>query len=84
MAKQPPTRPRQNDAQLARQRSALRWRLHQLMDELEGRPVHRRTYPPFPYSLIETSIETALRKLEAHVRGFVLGLEKRLPRKWKG
>jgi len=83
MAKQPPSKQRQNDAQLERQRRALRWRLNQLLDELEGRSVNRRTYQPFPYGLIEKSIEMALRSLEGQVRSFVLGLEKRLPKKWK-
>ncbi len=83
MKKTLPTKERQNDAQLDSQRRALRWRLNQMLKELDGAPVSWRTYQHFPYGLIEKSIEITLRSLEIRVRGFVLGSEKRLPKKEK-
>ena len=68
--------------QLERQRKALRTRLYRLIDELEGRPVDRRTYQPFPIGVLEKAIENALQGVEDLTRRLVAAVEKQLPRPW--
>ena len=62
---------------LERQRKALRFRLYRLIDELEGRPVKRRTYQPFPFGVLEKVFEQILQGLEEQVRRLVGQLGKR-------
>ena len=68
--------------QLERQRKAMRNRLYRMIDELDGRPVDRRTYQPFPIGVLEKTIEKSLQGLENLVRRLVLAVEKRIPKPW--
>jgi len=68
--------------QLERQRKAMRNRLYRMIDELDGRPVDRRTYQPFPIGVLEKTIEKSLQGLEDLVRRLVVAVEKRLPKPW--
>ena len=64
--------------QLERQRKALRQRLYRMIDELEGRPVDRRKYQPFPIGVLEKAIEQRLQGVEDLARRLVIAIEKRL------
>ena len=64
--------------QLERQRKALRNRLYRVIDELEGRPVDRRKYQPFPIGVLEKAIEQRLQGVENLTRRLVIAIEKRL------
>ena len=68
--------------QLERQRKAMRNRLYQMIEELDGRPVDRRTYQPFPIGVLEKKIQKSLHGLENLFRRLVLAVEKRLPKPW--
>lgn len=68
--------------QLERQRKAIRTRLYRMIDELDGRPVDRRTYQPFPIGVLEKTIEKSLQGLEDLVRSLVSAVEKRIPKPW--
>ena len=70
------------DQQFERQRKAMRTRLYRMIDELEGRPVDRRTYQPFPIGVLEKTIEKSLQGLEDLVRSLVSAVEKRIPKPW--
>jgi len=65
-------------AQLERQRKAMRSRLYRMIDELEGRPIDRRKYQPFPIGVLEKTIESSLQGLEALVRNLLIRLEKKV------
>ena len=67
--------------QLERQRKALRTRLYRMIDELDGRPVDRRTYQPFPIGVLEKTIEKSLQGLEDLARKLVLAIEKRFSKR---
>ena len=71
-----------DDQQLERQRKAMRTRLYRMIDELDGRPVDRRTYQPFPIGVLEKTIEKSLQGLENLVQRLVLAGEKRIPKPW--
>ena len=68
--------------QLERQRKALRTRLYRILGELEGRPVDRRKYQPFPFGALEKAVEKRIRGVEDLVRRLVLALEKQIPKPW--
>lgn len=61
---------------LERQRKAMRTRLYRMIDELEGRPVDRRKYQPFPYGILEKAVELSLQALENRVRQLIEKIEK--------
>ena len=65
-------------AQLERQRKAMRSRLYRMIDELEGRPVDRRKYQPFPIGVLEKTIEVSLQGLETLVRNLIVRVEKKV------
>lgn len=74
--------PKRDYQQLERQRKAICTRLYRMIDELEGRPVDRRTYQPFPIGVLEKSIENSLQGVENLVQRLVSAVEKRLPKPW--
>ncbi len=65
-----------------RQRKAIRILLYRMIDELDGRPVDRRRYQPFPIGVLEKTIEKSLQGLEDLVRSLVSAIEKRIPKPW--
>jgi hypothetical protein len=69
---------KRNYLQLESQRKAMRQRLYRMIDELEGRPVDRRKYQPFPIGVLEKVIENRLQGLEDLVRRLVIAVEKRM------
>jgi len=71
-----------NYDQLERQRKAMRNRLYRMINALEGRPVDRRKYQPFPIGVLENSIEISLQGVEDLARRLVLAIEKRMPKPW--
>ena len=73
-----PQQPIRDYQQLERQRKALRNRLYRMIDELEGRPVDRRKYQPFPIGVLEKAIEQRLQGVEDLTRRLVIAIEKRL------
>ena len=76
---QPSKSPKSIDyAQLERQRKAMRNRLYRMIDALEGRPVDRRKYQPFPIGVLEKTIEVALQGLENMVRSLLIRLEEKV------
>ena len=71
-----------NDQQREQQRKAMRTLLYRIVDELEGNPVDRRSYQPFPFGVLEKAIDQRLQGLEDLVRRLVSAVEKRIPKPW--
>lgn len=82
MNKKPTSHNTHDYEMLERQRKALRTRLFRMIDELEGRPVDRRKYQPFPIGALEKAIETKLQQVEDLTTRLVVAFEKQLPKPW--
>jgi hypothetical protein len=76
MGMQPQRKLRSDYYQLERQRRALRQRLYTMLDELDGRPVKRRSYQPFPYGILEKTVEVVLKSLEQRIQSLLTAIER--------